>query len=74
MAAACHLLDTGSQVTLVEKRPFLGGRAFSFMDRETGQEVDNGQHVFLGCCTYYIDFLKKLGTFGMSPLAIQDLG
>ena len=62
MAAACHLLDEDWQVTLVEKRPYLGGRVFSFTDRETGQVVDNGQHVFLGCCTYYIDFLKKIGT------------
>ena len=73
MAAACHLLDAGCQVTLVEKRPFLGGRAFSFMDRETGQEVDNGQHVFLGCCTYYIDFLKKLGTFGRAHLQSKTM-
>ena len=62
MAAACHLLDAGYAVTLVEKRPFLGGRAYSFTDAETGAQVDNGQHVFLGCCTYYIEFLKKLGT------------
>ncbi|MBI2856500.1 MAG: FAD-dependent oxidoreductase [Chloroflexi bacterium] len=61
MAAACHLADQGYAVVLVERRPFLGGRAFSFTDPDTGQEVDNGQHVFLGCCTSYIDFLKALG-------------
>ena len=70
MAAACHLLDQGCQVTLVEKRPYLGGRAFSFTDRETGQVVDNGQHVFLGCCTYYRDFLEKIGT--LRRAYIQD--
>ena len=68
MAAACHLIDEDWQVTLVEKRPYLGGRVFSFADRETGQVVDNGQHVFLGCCTYYIDFLKKLGTLQRAHL------
>ena len=68
MAAACHLLDEDWQVTLVEKRPYLGGRVFSFTDRETGQVVDNGQHVFLGCCTYYIDFLKKIGTLNRAYL------
>ena len=68
MATACHLVDAGYPVTLIEKRPYLGGRAFSFTDRETGQEVDNGQHVFLGCCAYYIDFLKKLGTFNNTYL------
>ena len=61
MAAACDLADRGHPVTLMEKRPFLGGRAFSFPDPDTDQEIDNGQHVFLGCCTAYIDFLKKLG-------------
>ena len=61
MAAACDLADRGHPVTLMEKRPFLGGRAFSFPEPDTGQEIDNGQHVFLGCCTAYIDFLEKLG-------------
>ena len=68
MAAACHLLDEGWRVTLVEKRPYLGGRVFSFTDRETGQVVDNGQHVFLGCCAYYIDFLQKIGTLERAHL------
>ena len=61
ISAACALVDQGVSVTLLEKRPFLGGRAFSFIDAETGQEVDNGQHVYLGCCTAYTGFLQKLG-------------
>jgi squalene-associated FAD-dependent desaturase len=48
---------------MVEARNFLGGRVFSFIDEETGIPVDNGQHVFLGCCSYYIQFLKRLGAF-----------
>ena len=62
MAATCRLLDSGYRVLLIEKRPYLGGKAFSFVDRDTGQEVDNGQHVFLGCCTSYIKFLAQIGT------------
>ena len=61
LSASLRLLQHGLRVTLVEKRPFLGGRAFSFRDHETGEEVDNGQHVFTGCCTYYVDFLKAVG-------------
>lgn len=61
LAAARSVLDFGYHVTLVEKRPFLGGRAYSFYDPQAGAEVDNGQHVFLGCCTYYRDFLRALG-------------
>ena len=62
VSAARCLLERGYGVTLVEKRPFLGGRAFSFRDPQVEAEVDNGQHLFMGCCTYYLDFLRALGT------------
>jgi squalene-associated FAD-dependent desaturase len=61
ITAACELADSGHRVTLYEKRPFLGGRAYSYTDKATGTEVDNGQHVFLGCCTEYIRLLERLG-------------
>ena len=61
LAAALRLTDLGFAVTLIEKRPFLGGRAFSFFDPKEQVEVDNGQHVFLGCCTYYMDYLRTIG-------------
>ena len=61
LSASRALVERGYEVTLVEKRPFLGGRAFSFRDQQVGVQVDNGQHVFLGCCTYYIEFLEALG-------------
>lgn len=70
LSAARSLVERGFGVTLVEKRPFLGGRAFSFYSPDTGMEVDNGQHVFMGCCTYYIDFLRALGSYG--DAALQD--
>ena len=63
ITAACELVDAGLKVTLVEKRPFLGGRSYSYMDKRSGVEVDNGQHVFLGCCTQYIRLLKRLGAW-----------
>jgi squalene-associated FAD-dependent desaturase len=61
LAAACELVDHGQEVVLVERRPFLGGRASSFTDPQSQDEVDNGQHVFLKCCTEYIRFLERLG-------------
>ena len=61
LSAARRLLQHDFQVTLVEKRPFLGGRAYSFRDGQQETEVDNGQHVFLGCCSYYRDFLQATG-------------
>lgn len=63
ITAACDLADRGFRVKLVEKRPFLGGRAYSYRDGRSGLEVDNGQHVFLGCCTDYIALLKRLGVW-----------
>jgi hydroxysqualene dehydroxylase len=68
VAAACEAALAGASVTLVERRPFLGGRAFSFVDRESGREVDNGQHVFLGCCPAYMSLLRMLGTLGHTTL------
>ncbi|MEX0683131.1 MAG: hydroxysqualene dehydroxylase HpnE [Dehalococcoidia bacterium] len=59
ITAACELADTGVGVTLLEKRPHLGGRSYSY--DAAGVEIDNGQHVFLGCCTEYIRLLERLG-------------
>ncbi len=63
MATAAEAALLGARVTLVERRPFLGGRAFSYRD-EHGVDVDNGQHVFLGCCTAYRAFIRLIGAEG----------
>lgn len=61
LAAGCALADSGFQVTVFERRPFLGGRASSYQHPGTGEVVDNCQHVLLGCCTNLIDFYARLG-------------
>jgi squalene-associated FAD-dependent desaturase len=61
LAAGCALADGGFQVTLFERRPFLGGRASSYQHPGTGEVVDNCQHVLLGCCTNLIEFYTRLG-------------
>ena len=68
LAAALRLARSGYAVTLIEKRPYLGGRAFSFRHAESGCEVDNGQHVFLGCCTRYVELLREMGSDGKAYL------
>src|SRR3989304_5769173 len=68
ITAACELAAAGLKVTLVEKRPFLGGRAYSYLDKRSRVEVDNGQHVFLGCCAEDIGLLKGLGVWHKAPL------
>jgi squalene-associated FAD-dependent desaturase len=59
IAAALEAADHGAQVTLVERRGRLGGLTWSF--ERNGLSFDNGQHVFLRCCTEYIAFLARIG-------------
>ncbi len=59
IAAALRLADSGRDVVLLERRPRLGGRAFSF--RRGPLTIDNGQHVFLRCCTAYQWLVGRLG-------------
>lgn len=66
ITAALALADAGVRVTLLEGRPRLGGLAFSF--RRGGLTVDNGQHVYLRCCTAYRWFLDRIGGAGLAPL------
>lgn len=61
IAAAVRLAEHGLPVTLIETRKKLGGRATSFLDPATGIELDNSQHVLLGCCTHLIDLYRRLG-------------
>jgi hydroxysqualene dehydroxylase len=60
ITAALDCAEVGARVTLIEVRPRLGGAAYSF-ERE-GLLLDNGQHVFLRCCTAYRDLLARLGS------------
>ncbi len=68
IAAAVEAAARGARVTLVERRPFLGGKAFSFTEPRTGVEIDNGQHVHLGCCTAYMALLDRLGSRPLTHL------
>jgi len=44
-----------------EARPTVGGRATAFTDPATGERVDNGQHVLLGCYRDTFTFLDRIG-------------
>jgi squalene-associated FAD-dependent desaturase len=61
LAAGCALAEAGFRVTLLERRPSLGGRASSYQHPGTGEIVDNCQHVLLGCCTNLLDFYRRAG-------------
>jgi squalene-associated FAD-dependent desaturase len=66
ITAALRLADAGREVTLFERRPVLGGLTHSFRRGEL--DVDNGQHVFLRCCTSYLALLDRLGVAGKVAL------
>ena len=59
LSAAVELQRLGYAVEVFERSRLLGGKATSFA--VDGIEVDNGQHVFLGCCSQFIDFVTGLG-------------
>src|SRR5712671_7873005 len=64
LSAAVALAAKGFRVTVLEAKPALGGRAYSFADTETGDFVDNGQHVLMGCYAETLKFLDRIGASG----------
>jgi hydroxysqualene dehydroxylase len=61
LSAATALAERGVRVLVLEARPNLGGRATAFTDPATGERVDNGQHVLLGCYHETFRFFRRLG-------------
>lgn len=61
LSAASALADSGYQVHLIERKPYVGGRASSYEHPGTGEVVDNCQHILLGCCTNLIAWYRRLG-------------
>jgi squalene-associated FAD-dependent desaturase len=62
LSAAAALTARGARVLVLEARPGLGGRATAFTDPATGERVDNGQHIMMGCYEETFAFLDRIGT------------
>jgi squalene-associated FAD-dependent desaturase len=60
LAAAVALGNAGAEVLLLERRPFVGGRAYSYSHPALGEIIDS-QHVVLGCCTNFVDLIAQAG-------------
>ncbi len=58
--AADALTRDGAKVTVLERRPYIGGRAYSYLHPALDEVVDS-QHVMVGCCTNLIDFCQRAG-------------
>ncbi len=61
LAAAAGLAAQGVACRILESRQQLGGRASSFIDPTNGEELDNCQHVSMGCCTNLAHFCETIG-------------
>jgi squalene-associated FAD-dependent desaturase len=69
LSAGVRLAKRGARVLVLEARSRLGGRATAFTDRETGELVDNGQHVLAGAYVETLAFLRDIGA--MDRVRIQ---
>ena len=65
LAATVKLVQSGASVTLVEASGKLGGRAYSYSDKITGDTIDNGQHVLLGSYHRTLEFLRTIQTIDL---------
>ena len=78
LSAAVDLAARGADVLVLEGRPRLGGRATSYLDKVTGELVDNGQHVLFGCYRETFRFLRRIGVDRdvhlQTSLAVSSIG
>jgi squalene-associated FAD-dependent desaturase len=69
LAAGVALAGAGRRVRVLEQSPHLGGRARSFLHAPSGDVVDNGQHLLMGCYHSTLRFLGEIGT--LDRIALQ---
>jgi zeta-carotene desaturase len=60
LSAAVALSAAGTSVALLERKPYVGGRAYSYAHPALDEVIDS-QHVLLGCCTNLIDLCQLAG-------------
>jgi zeta-carotene desaturase len=60
LAAAVALSGAGARVSLLERKPYVGGRAYSYPHPALDEVIDS-QHVLLGCCTNLVDLCRLSG-------------
>jgi zeta-carotene desaturase len=60
LSTAVSLSKQGMRVALLERKPYVGGRAYSYPHPALDEVIDS-QHVLLGCCTNLIDLCELSG-------------
>jgi hydroxysqualene dehydroxylase len=64
LSAAVRLVGAGRKVIVIEATGGGGGRSRSFQHPATGLELDNGQHLMMGCYRETLAFLRAIGNDG----------
>jgi squalene-associated FAD-dependent desaturase len=70
LSTAILLQEGRAQVTLVERRGVLGGRATSFREKSFDEDVDNGTHLMVGAYSATLDLLHRSGASDL--VSFQD--
>lgn len=60
LSCGSYLSNAGYEVTITEASPKLGGRAYSFIDRNSSDTIDNGQHIMMGAYRNTLNFLNLI--------------
>jgi squalene-associated FAD-dependent desaturase len=71
LSTAVDLASRGMSTLVLEQRQHLGGRAHSFVHEPTGDVVDNGQHLMMGCYRETEWFLRTIGAYHLTSLQPQ---
>jgi squalene-associated FAD-dependent desaturase len=60
LSAAVALSGAGAKVSLLDRKPYVGGRAYSYVHPALDEVIDS-QHVLVGCCTNLLDLCARSG-------------
>ncbi|GAB6282573.1 MAG: hydroxysqualene dehydroxylase HpnE [Ignavibacterium sp.] len=69
LSAASFLANKNYHIELIEATPKLGGRAYSFLEQNNNDIIDNGQHILMGCYKHTLSFLNLIDA--MDKLTFQ---
>ena len=60
LSAAVHLIKKNISPIIIEASPKTGGRASSHFDKDFSTNLDNGQHILMGCYFNTLDFMRTI--------------
>ncbi len=73
LSAAVALCEAGHSVTVVEAAPVAGGRCRSYLDRELGLRIDNGNHLLLSGNRATFRYLETIGALSTLSMPAEPM-